>query len=228
MLESSKNGPLVYLSVEENGQIQKKKYVELTKQEQLQDDCDVQATNIVLQGLPPDMYALVKHCQSAKDIWERISSIPQTPHHPLPYQQGFQTQLNHTPTSVPQNAYHTPPIAQQPQAEFPQLDSGFAVPSFLPDGMVTIEQVQVRQGQSFVGTRTKGNATSSGGNNVAGKDVASSSTGTGQVLDEEQLAFLADPGVVDDAHDSDYDDISSAKAVLMANLSSYGSDVLSK
>ncbi|GJW75701.1 hypothetical protein Tco_0135071, partial [Tanacetum coccineum] len=47
---------------------------------------------------------------------------------------------------------------------------------------------------------------------------------SGQVLDEEQLAFLADP----DAYDSDYDDISSAKAVLMANLSSYDSNVLSE
>ncbi|GJT92956.1 hypothetical protein Tco_1081801 [Tanacetum coccineum] len=31
-----------------------------------------------------------------------------------------------------------------------------------------------------------------------------------------------------DAYDSDCDDISTAKAVLMANLSSYGSDVLSE
>ncbi|GJY25111.1 putative ribonuclease H-like domain-containing protein [Tanacetum coccineum] len=31
-----------------------------------------------------------------------------------------------------------------------------------------------------------------------------------------------------DAYDSDYDDFSTAKAVLMANLSSYGSDVLSE
>ncbi|GJV19629.1 hypothetical protein Tco_1368649 [Tanacetum coccineum] len=44
-----------------------------------------------------------------------------------------------------------------------------------------------------------------------------------QVLDEEQLAFLADPGIIDDC-----DDISSAKAVLMANLSSYDSNVLSE
>ncbi|GJV04132.1 hypothetical protein Tco_1337701 [Tanacetum coccineum] len=68
-----------------------------------------------------------------------------------------------------------------------------------------------------------------------------------QVLDEEQLAFLADPGILDgqaiqttipqnaafqtddqDAYDFDCDDISSAKAVLMANLSSYDSDVLSE
>ncbi|GJZ72213.1 hypothetical protein Tco_0636064 [Tanacetum coccineum] len=70
---------------------------------------------------------------------------------------------------------------------------------------------------------------------------------SGQVLEEEQLAFLVDPGVADgqatqitiphnvafqtddlDAYDSDCDDISSAKAVLMANLSSYDSDVLSE
>ncbi|GJY47064.1 hypothetical protein Tco_0436127 [Tanacetum coccineum] len=72
MLESIENGPLVYPTVEVDGQIQKKKYTELTEQEQLQDDCDVQATNIVLQGLPPDVYALVNHCQSAKDIWQRL------------------------------------------------------------------------------------------------------------------------------------------------------------
>ncbi|GJU45398.1 hypothetical protein Tco_1202664 [Tanacetum coccineum] len=34
-------------------------YVELTEQEKLQDDCDVQATNIVLQGLSPDMFELL-------------------------------------------------------------------------------------------------------------------------------------------------------------------------
>ncbi|GJR11873.1 hypothetical protein Tco_0794525 [Tanacetum coccineum] len=69
----------------------------------------------------------------------------------------------------------------------------------------------------------------------------------GQVFDEEQLAFLADLRVVDvqvtqttiplnfafqtddlDAYDPDYDDISSVKAVLMANLSSYDSGVLSE
>ncbi|GKD74916.1 hypothetical protein Tco_1333198 [Tanacetum coccineum] len=68
MLESIKNGPLVYPTIEENGQISNKKYAELTEQENLQDDYDVQETNIVLQGLPPNVYSLVNHCQSAKDI----------------------------------------------------------------------------------------------------------------------------------------------------------------
>ncbi|GJW85561.1 retrovirus-related pol polyprotein from transposon TNT 1-94 [Tanacetum coccineum] len=71
--------------------------------------------------------------------------------------------------------------------------------------------------------------------------------GSGKVLNEEELEFLVDPGVAEglvtktvitynaiyqaddlDAYDSDYEDFSTAKAVLMANLSSYGSDVLSE
>ncbi|GJV33301.1 putative ribonuclease H-like domain-containing protein [Tanacetum coccineum] len=35
-----------------------KKYSELTEAHQLQDGCDVQETNIILHGLPPDVYAL--------------------------------------------------------------------------------------------------------------------------------------------------------------------------
>ncbi|GJW15107.1 hypothetical protein Tco_0019240, partial [Tanacetum coccineum] len=69
----------------------------------------------------------------------------------------------------------------------------------------------------------------------------------GQILDEEQLAFLADLGISEapvaqqtipqnsafqtddlDAYDSDCDDLSSAKAVLMENLSRCDPEVLSE
>ncbi|GJZ82917.1 retrovirus-related pol polyprotein from transposon TNT 1-94 [Tanacetum coccineum] len=69
--------------------------------------------------------------------------------------------------------------------------------------------------------------------------------GNCKVLNEEELEFLADLGIIEgpvtqsvithnatyqaddlDAYDSDCDEISTAKAVLMANFSSYGSDVL--
>nr|GEX90270.1 hypothetical protein [Tanacetum cinerariifolium] len=68
-----------------------------------------------------------------------------------------------------------------------------------------------------------------------------------QILDEEELVFLANPGVLEgqafqtiipnnaafqtedlDTYDSDCDDISNAKAVLMANMSNYVSDVISE
>ncbi|GKC70879.1 hypothetical protein Tco_1116762 [Tanacetum coccineum] len=39
------------------------------------DECDVQATNINLYGLPPDVYALVNHQEAAKDIWDRVKLL---------------------------------------------------------------------------------------------------------------------------------------------------------
>nr|GEU58835.1 hypothetical protein [Tanacetum cinerariifolium] len=53
MLDSIDNGPLVYPIVEENGQTRPKKYSELTEAQQLQDDYDVQETNIILHCTPP-------------------------------------------------------------------------------------------------------------------------------------------------------------------------------
>ncbi|GJS46069.1 hypothetical protein Tco_0596190 [Tanacetum coccineum] len=94
----------------------------------------------------------------------------------------------------------------------------------IQDGRVTVQQVQGRQHQSYAEAQE-----------------------AGQILDEEQLAFLADPGISEalvaqqtipqnsafqtddlDAYDSDCDDLSSAKAVLMANLSSCDPEVLSE
>nr|GFA84603.1 hypothetical protein [Tanacetum cinerariifolium] len=69
----------------------------------------------------------------------------------------------------------------------------------------------------------------------------------GQILQEDELEFLADPGTAEslsnhpvftnnaayqaddlDAYDSDCDEINSAKIALMANLSHYGSDNLAE
>ncbi|GJZ85979.1 hypothetical protein Tco_0657589 [Tanacetum coccineum] len=77
MLESIENGPLVYPTIEENGVIRPKKYAELTEQENFQDDCDVQAINIILQGLSPDVYSFVNHCQMAKEIWDIVNLLMQ-------------------------------------------------------------------------------------------------------------------------------------------------------
>nr|GEV97223.1 hypothetical protein [Tanacetum cinerariifolium] len=54
ILESFENGPLLWLTVEENGVTRSKKYLELSATEAIQADCDVKATNIILQGLPPE------------------------------------------------------------------------------------------------------------------------------------------------------------------------------
>nr|GEX54939.1 hypothetical protein [Tanacetum cinerariifolium] len=58
ILESVENGPLLWPIVEENRVTRPKKYSELSATEAIQADCDVKATNIILQGLPPEVYAL--------------------------------------------------------------------------------------------------------------------------------------------------------------------------
>ncbi|GJT72996.1 hypothetical protein Tco_1032282 [Tanacetum coccineum] len=58
ILESVENGPLIWPSIDENRVTRPKKYSELSPTEAIQADCDVKATNIILQGLPPEVYAL--------------------------------------------------------------------------------------------------------------------------------------------------------------------------
>ncbi|GJT30664.1 hypothetical protein Tco_0910939 [Tanacetum coccineum] len=54
ILESVENGPLIWPTIEENGVTRPKKYSELSATEAIQADCDIKATNIILQGLPPE------------------------------------------------------------------------------------------------------------------------------------------------------------------------------
>ncbi|GJZ15766.1 retrovirus-related pol polyprotein from transposon TNT 1-94 [Tanacetum coccineum] len=59
ILESVEHGPLIWPTIEENGVIRTKKYVELSATEKIQADCDMKATNIILQGLPTELYSLL-------------------------------------------------------------------------------------------------------------------------------------------------------------------------
>nr|GEW04589.1 hypothetical protein [Tanacetum cinerariifolium] len=144
ILESVQNGPLIWPKIEEHGMTRPRQYSELTLAEAIQVDCDVKAPNIILQGLPPKVYAL-------DDSWFK-------------------------------------------------------------------DKVLMVQAQE-----------------------------NGQILHEEKLAFLADPGIAEgqatrtiitynaayqaddlDAYDSNYDELHTAKVSLMANLSHYGSYVLTE
>nr|GEZ20285.1 hypothetical protein [Tanacetum cinerariifolium] len=61
--------------IEENGVTRPKKYSELSATEAIQADCDVKATNIILQGLPPEVYALVSTHKVTKELWDRIQML---------------------------------------------------------------------------------------------------------------------------------------------------------
>ncbi|GJV75819.1 hypothetical protein Tco_1507403 [Tanacetum coccineum] len=241
MLDLIDNGLLVYPTVEENGQTRPKKYFELTEAQQLQDDCDVQATNIILHGLPPDVYALVNHQEAAKDIWDRLINDMHTIGMTMQQVQVNTKFLNALPSEwreVPIECINKAmEFLSAVASRFPPSNNQLKTSSIprkqatIQDGRVTIQQVQGRQNQSYAGTRNRGIATTSKRNVAAGPS---------RILDEEQLAFLADPGISEapvaqqtiphnsafQTYDSDYDDLSSAKAVLMENLSSCNPEVL--
>ncbi|GKE30577.1 retrovirus-related pol polyprotein from transposon TNT 1-94 [Tanacetum coccineum] len=192
--------------------------------------------------------------------------------------------INPQQHSVSPQPFISPSVTQHSQADYPQLDSGLAVPTF-QQGEDPIEcinkEMSFLSAVSFAGTRNKGIAITSRRNYAAGqprvvkcykcqgerhmarqctqpkrlrnaawfkeKLMLAEAQEAGQILDEKQLAFLADPRISEapvaqqtippnsafqtkdlDAYDSDYDNLSAAIAVLMANLSSCDSDVLSQ
>ncbi|GJX48745.1 copia protein [Tanacetum coccineum] len=315
--------------VEENRQTGPKKYSELTKAQQLQDDCDVQATNIILHGLPTDVYALVNHQEAAKDIWDRVKMLMKGTE--LLYQERecrlynlfdkfayVQVQVNtkflnalpsewskfvtnvklakslyttnydqlyaylsqhanevritrerymdplalaaNSPTiyNPSQSPQHSDPIECINKAmaflsvvasRFPPSNNQLKTSSNLinqatiQDGRVTVQRVQGRQNQSYVGTGNRGIATTLKGNFAAGqprvvkcyncqgeRHMAKQCTQPKRprnVAWFKEKLMLAEAQEADlDAYDSDCDDLSSAKAVLMANLSSCDPEVL--
>ncbi|GJV39043.1 hypothetical protein Tco_1417483 [Tanacetum coccineum] len=116
------------------------------------------------------------------------------------------------------------------------------------DGRVTLQLVQGRQTSFVVGTTRTYTPGASGSN--SGKQMTViyyNSQVSGQIIHEEELAFLADLGISEvqatqtiithnaaykvddfDAYDSDCDELNTAEVALMANLSCYGSDVLAE
>ncbi|GKD75463.1 hypothetical protein Tco_1333745, partial [Tanacetum coccineum] len=113
------------------------------------------------------------------------------------------------------------------------------------DGRVTLQPIQGRQ-ISFA-TGTSRTYTPGANRSNSGKQMTVFSQANSQILHEEELTFLADPGTVKgqatqtvithnaayqaddlDAYESDCDELNTAKVVLMANLSHYGSDALAE
>ncbi|GKB45721.1 reverse transcriptase domain-containing protein, partial [Tanacetum coccineum] len=118
------------------------------------------------------------------------------------------------------------------------------------DGRVTVQPVQRRQNSFAAGiSGTRANISGTGGNNSGQQRVVKCFNYQGKghmarqcpkpkrkrdatcfrdkvlLVKAQGNAYQADDL---DAYDSDYDNFSTAKAVLMANLSSYGSDILSE
>nr|GFA75743.1 hypothetical protein [Tanacetum cinerariifolium] len=279
ILESVENGPLLWPSVIEDGVTRLKKYSKLSSAKAIQADCDVKAKNIILQALPPEIYALVRSSSSNLSISYPMNDTSSTVNH------------NAYMASAPQIDYA--PIAHHP-SEFSSPKTGLVVLVFqrgddpidainhmmsfltsvvtsrypatnnqlrtssnprqqatINDGRVTIQPIQGRQNHMSAGSSRP---FASGLEGTSGRQRAivcynckGEAQANGQVLQEDELDFLADPGTAEtstnqtvvttnaayqaddlDAYESDCDKLNSVKVALMANLSHYGSDNLAK
>ncbi|GJZ44601.1 hypothetical protein Tco_0591856 [Tanacetum coccineum] len=50
-------------------------YSDLSLEDKDRYNADIQATNILLQGLPKDIYTLINHYTDVKDIWDNVKML---------------------------------------------------------------------------------------------------------------------------------------------------------
>ncbi|GJS89669.1 hypothetical protein Tco_0772305 [Tanacetum coccineum] len=205
LIDSILNGPFQYGKVVVDGITRPRTYEELTNKEKICEECDIRATNILINDINMIGISMQKLQVNTKFF------------------------NNLQPEWSKKHEVHANEVKMM-RERFPDplalLGLGLAVPSFLPDddliaslnkamafiitvisscypttnnqlrtssnprhhatiqdGRVIVQQVQGRHSQSFAGNGTQSQATS-----TAAQE-------SGIVLDEEQLAFLADPGV---------------------------------
>ncbi|GKB09085.1 hypothetical protein Tco_0837397 [Tanacetum coccineum] len=220
ILASVEKGPLVWPSITEDGVTRLKEYVELTPAEAIQADCDIKAINIILQGLPTEIYALVSQHRVAKDLWEKIKLLMQGT---SLTKQERECKLY---DEFDKFTYKKGETLHEYYLRFTLLLNDMNIYKMpLEHFMLTCNNMNDIQTQALLVQAQAG----------------------GQALTEEEIAFLADPGLPDiqtsqtvithnaayqaddlDAYDSDCDELNSAKIALMANLSRNGSDALTE
>ncbi|GJT80587.1 retrovirus-related pol polyprotein from transposon TNT 1-94 [Tanacetum coccineum] len=205
ILASVEKGPLVWPSITEDGVTRLKEYVELTPAEAIQADCDIKAINIILQGLPTEIYALMPMEQFLVNTKFLNSSNEWC---------KFVNDVKLVKTCILTNGRQTTYAAGTNEKKYTPGASGS----------------NTGKQRTIICYNCKGEAQASG-----------------QALTEEEIAFLADPGLPDtqtsqtvithnaayqaddlDAYDYDCDELNSTKIALMVNLSRNGSDALTK
>nr|GEU41821.1 uncharacterized mitochondrial protein AtMg00810-like [Tanacetum cinerariifolium] len=201
ILESVEQGPLIWPTIKENGVTRPRKYSELTPSEAIQADCDVKATNIILQGLTVLVF------KQGDDPIDAINHM-----------MSFLSDVTYAPrTSASTNGKQRVVIYYNCKGEG-HISKQCTKPKRKRDDLWFKDKVLLVQAQT-----------------------------NGQILHDEELHFLADPGIPKgqatqsvithsaayqaddlDAYDSDCDELNTAKIALMANLSHFGSDALAE
>nr|GEU47838.1 hypothetical protein [Tanacetum cinerariifolium] len=217
-LESVENGPIIWPTIEENGVTRPRKYSELSPTDGIQDDCDVKATNIILQGLPLEVYALVSNHKYAKDLWERIQLLMQETS--LTKQESECKLYDEFDKFAYKKGKHYLKNASNPRKQ-----------ATINDGRVTLQPVHERQ--IYFATGTTRTYTPGASGSKSGKQMTVICYNYSRITKGQATQTVITHNAThqtDDlnAYDFDCDELNTAKVALMANLSQYGSDVLAE
>ncbi|GJS24503.1 putative reverse transcriptase domain-containing protein [Tanacetum coccineum] len=155
--------PLIWPMVEEYGKVRDNTYEELSKKEKIQADCNLKATNIILQGLLPDVYSLGTHQKVAKEIWDRVKLL----------MKGMELSLKEQKWLL---------FSKFKEDRFRMLLVGIKGKCYTFKGKMQ-QCTQPKRPRNAAWFKEK--------------ILLVQAQESGQVLDEEQLAFLADPGITD-------------------------------
>ncbi|GJV85534.1 retrovirus-related pol polyprotein from transposon TNT 1-94 [Tanacetum coccineum] len=200
----------------------------------------------VEHGLPADIYLLVNHHRVAKDLWEKVQLL----------MQGLAVHvfsLGDDPIACLNKAMaFLTAVASSRGDKGKVILTGYKSNATSSGGNNVSGQARVVkcyncQGEGHMARQCTQLKRPRNATWYKDRAILAEAQEARQILDEEQLIFLADPGVPDgqavqtiipnnaafqtedlDTYDSDCDDVSNAKAVLMANISNYGSDVISE
>ncbi|GKA52544.1 hypothetical protein Tco_0745859 [Tanacetum coccineum] len=189
-------------------------YSDLSPEDKDRYNADIRATNILLQGLPKDIYTLINHYIDAKDIWDHVKMLLEGSELT---KEDWESQQYDDFEHFRQNKGET-----------------------IHDYYVWVDRIEVRGTMHGVQVQLDmGELKTELGMQIQVKQdrlSATTETENGVALDEEQLLFLADDS---DAFDFDVDEAPTTQTMFMANLSSadpvydeasssYDSDILSE
>ncbi|GJX47996.1 hypothetical protein Tco_0273186 [Tanacetum coccineum] len=215
----------------ENEVIRTKKYAELSAAKKIQADCDLKATNIILQGL---RFAIPVFSPGDDPIACLNKAI------------DFLTAVASSRFPSTNNQLRT---SSNPRNQATIQDGrGNATSSRRNTTSVHARVVKyyICQGEGHMDRQCTQPERPRNAAWYKEKTMLAEAQEARQILDEEQLAFLTDTGIPSDqaqtiilhnaafqtedlyTYDSDCDDLLTAQAVLMTNISNYGSDVISK
>ncbi|GJT63888.1 retrovirus-related pol polyprotein from transposon TNT 1-94 [Tanacetum coccineum] len=239
ILASVEKGPFVWPTITVDGVTRPKDYTELTTAETIQADCDIKAINIILQGIPPQIYALLpleqfqvsnKFLNTFPAEWSKFvtnvklvkdlhtTNVDQIYAHLEQHEQhANEVRLMHERNSDPLAlvASH-----QMIHSRYPTTNNQLRNSSnprqqaTINDGRVTVQPVQGRQISYVAGTtRTFTPGAREGHMSkqctkprrkrddswFKDKVLLVQAQASGQILHEEELVFLADPGIPEDA-----------------------------